>query len=178
MSLLQAYNGVHKYDIICLSGTYLNSSIPYDDDNLEIPEYNLIHADHPSEDKRGGICTYYKHKLPLKVLDIHILQECINFEVKIENKRCNFIVLYCSPSQSQDTFESFIGKLELNKDGIAAKNPLIGILNDFNAKLSTWCRSDKAAYEGPRIDGLVLNYGLELVVLPLLLTYYSVLNQI
>ena len=100
MSLLQAYNGVHKYDIICLSGTYLNFSIPYDDDNVEIPEYNLIRADHPSEDKRGGICIYYKHTLPLKVLDIHILQECINFEVKIENKRCNFIVLYCSPSQS------------------------------------------------------------------------------
>ena len=100
MSLLQAYNGVHKYDIICLSGTYLNFSIPYDDDNVKIPEYNLIRADHPSEDKRGGICIYYKHTLPLKVLDIHILQECINFEVKIENKRCNFIVLYCSPSQS------------------------------------------------------------------------------
>ena len=146
--------------------------------NVKIPEYNLIRADHPSEDKRGGICIYYKHTLPLKVLDIHILQECINFEVKIENKRCNFIVLYCSPSQSQDTFESFIGKLELNRDGIAAKNPLIGILDDFNAKLSTWCRSVKAAYEGSRIDGLVLNYGLELVALPLLLTYYSVFNQI
>ena len=189
MSLLQAYNGVHKYDIICLSGTYLNFSIPYDDDNVKIPEYNLIRADHPSEDKRGGICIYYKHTLPLKVLDIHILQECINFEIKIENKLCNFIVLYRSPSQSQDTFESFIDNLELNIDAIVAKDPyLIDILCDFNAKLSTWCRSDKSTYEGSRIDGLVSNYGLqqlineptriELVALPLVWTYYSVLNQI
>ena len=142
---MQAYNAVHKYDIICLSETYLNSSIPYDDDNLEIPGYNLIRADHPSENKRGGVCIYYKNTLPLKVLDIHILQECINFEIKIENKLCNFIVLYRSPSQSQDTFESFIDNLELNIDATAAKNPyLIGILSDFNVKLSTWAISDKS----------------------------------
>ena len=41
MSLLQAYNAVHKYHIICLSETYLNSSIPYDDHNLEIPESSI-----------------------------------------------------------------------------------------------------------------------------------------
>ena len=102
MSLLQAYNAVHKYDIICLSETYLNCSIRYDDDNLEIPGYNLIRADHPSEDKRGGVCIYYKNKN------------------------------YYS----------------------------IGILCDFNAKPSTWGRSDKSTYEGSRIYGLVSNYGL------------------
>ena len=46
MSLLQACNGGHKYDIVCLSETYQNSSIPYDDKNLLIPGYNLIRADH------------------------------------------------------------------------------------------------------------------------------------
>ena len=98
----------------------------------------MIRAGHPSEDKPGGVCIYYKNALPLKVLDIHILQECINFEMKIENKLCNFIVLYRSPSHSQDTFESFTDNLELNIDAIAARNPyLIGIFCDFNAKLST-----------------------------------------
>ena len=46
MSLLQAYNAGHKYDIVCLSETYQNSSLPYDDENLEIPGYNLIRTDH------------------------------------------------------------------------------------------------------------------------------------
>ena len=163
--LLQAYNAVHKCDIICLSKTYLNSSIPYDDDNLEIPGCNLIRVDHPSEDKRGGVCIYWKHTLPLKVLDIDILQECINCEIKRENKLCNFIVLHSSPSQAQDTFESFIDNLELNIDAIVAKDPyLIDILCDFNAKLSTWCRSDKSTYEGSRIDGLVSNYCLQQLI--------------
>ena len=82
MSLLQVYNAVHKYDIVCLSETFLNSSIPYDDDNLDNPRYNFIRADHPSKDKRNGVCIYYKNTQPLKVLDIHILQECKNFEKK------------------------------------------------------------------------------------------------
>ena len=69
---------------------------------------NLICAD----DVVVFVCVYYKNTLPLHVLDIHILQECINVEIKIEKKLCNFIVLYCSPSQSQDTFESFIDNLE------------------------------------------------------------------
>ena len=61
-----------------------------------------------------------------------------NFELKIENKLCNFIVLYRSPCQSQDTFDSFIDNRELNIDAIAAKNVyLIGILGNFNTKLST-----------------------------------------
>ena len=71
----------------------------------------MIRADHPSEDKGGGVSFYYKNALPLKVLDIHILQEFINSEIKIENKLCNFIVLYRSPSQSQDTFESLVDNL-------------------------------------------------------------------
>ena len=122
-------------------------------------------TDHLSEEKRGGLCIYYKNKLPLKVLDKHILRECIDFEIKVENKLCKFIVLYPSPSQSQDTLESFIDNLELNTDAIAAKNSyLIGILGDLNAKLTTWCRSDKSLYEGSRIDGLVSNYGLQQLI--------------
>ena len=36
VSLLSAYSSVHKFDIICLSETYLNSETPSDDKNLEI----------------------------------------------------------------------------------------------------------------------------------------------
>ena len=71
------------------------------------------------------------------------------------------MILYRSPSQFQNTFKSFIDNLELSIDAIAAKNPyLLGILDDFNDKQSTWCRSDKSTHKGSRIDGLVSNYGL------------------
>ena len=37
VSLLKDYITAHKMDIICLSETYLDSSIQSDNDNLEIP---------------------------------------------------------------------------------------------------------------------------------------------
>ena len=65
--LLKAYNSIHKFGIICLSETYLDSSILHDDSNLEIPGYNLVRSDHPSNKKRGGVCIYYKSYLPLRI---------------------------------------------------------------------------------------------------------------
>ena len=82
-----------KFDIVCISETYLDSSTAYDDGNLEIAGYNLIRSDHPSNKKRDGVCIYYKNSLPLRVLSIHYLQECINFELKIGDKLCNSISL-------------------------------------------------------------------------------------
>ena len=64
LSLLRAYVSVHKFDVICLSETYLDSST--DDEILEISGYYLIRSDHSSNKKRGGICIYYKNILPLK----------------------------------------------------------------------------------------------------------------
>ena len=65
LHLLKAYVTVHKFNIICFSETYLDSSILVDDDNLEISGYNLIHLGHPSNSKHGGVCIYYKNVLPL-----------------------------------------------------------------------------------------------------------------
>ena len=54
--LLKAYISVHKFDIVCLSETYLDSTVPLDDVNLVISGYNLIRSDHPSNTKLGGVC--------------------------------------------------------------------------------------------------------------------------
>ena len=61
----------------------LRSENPFDDRNLEISGYNLIRSDHPSNTNRVGLCIYYKLSLPVRVLNISLLQECINFELEI-----------------------------------------------------------------------------------------------
>ena len=60
IALLKAYLSFHKMDIVYLSETYLDSSIPVDDDNLQIPGHGSVGADHPSNTKRGGVLVYYK----------------------------------------------------------------------------------------------------------------------
>ena len=56
LSLLSAYISVHKFDT-----TYFNSETPLDDNNLEIPGYNIIRNDHQSNTKHGGVCICYKN---------------------------------------------------------------------------------------------------------------------
>ena len=56
--VLQALPVTHDYYIICLSETFLDSSVSNDDERIRIEGYNLLRADHPSNKKRGGvICT-------------------------------------------------------------------------------------------------------------------------
>ena len=41
-SLIEAYNSNHKYDFICISETYLDSSVSGDDKELAMEGYNFI----------------------------------------------------------------------------------------------------------------------------------------
>ena len=83
VALLKAYLSVQKFDIFCISETYLNSSITEDDDSLRIPGYNLIRSHHPSNSKRGGVAIYYKYFLPLKLIDVNYLRESTLFELQL-----------------------------------------------------------------------------------------------
>ena len=55
-----AYNSIYKYDFISISETYLDSSVQSDNRDISINGYNLIRADHPSNNKRSGVCIYYR----------------------------------------------------------------------------------------------------------------------
>ena len=150
---------------ICLSETYLDSSTTSDDDNLAISGYNLIRSDHPSNNKRGGVCIYYKSILPLRVLGIQYLQECINFELNIGGKICNFISLYRSPSQIQDECKKFIDNLELNLETLFQNNPfLIVLIKDLNAKLKNWYSYDKTSHEGNEIENVTAQFGFQQLI--------------
>ena len=57
LSLLRAYITVYKSDVICLSETNLDSSILHDDNNLQIPGYNLHREDYSLNVKQGLFTT-------------------------------------------------------------------------------------------------------------------------
>ena len=104
ISLLTSYVLVHNFDIIYLPETCLNSKTSTDDQNLEISGYSVLCTDHPSNNKRGVVCIFYRTTLPLRVLNISYLSEYITSEISIGNKVCRFIHHYRSPSQAQDEF--------------------------------------------------------------------------
>ena len=135
VSLLTAYNLIHNFDIICVAETFLNSETAANDPNLEISGYNMHRADHPSNCKRRSVYIFLKATLPLRVLNIWNLNECINFQVSIANKICYFIHLHRSPPQTQNEFQILKSKLELNLDSLSSCNPFLTVMTgDFNAK--------------------------------------------
>ena len=121
--------------------------------------------DHPSNAKHRVACLHYKCSLPLKVIDISYLQECINFEVKIGDKTCNFLSLYRSPSQTRDEFENFIKNVGLNLEHIANKKPFrIVVLVDLNARMQGWYQNDITTFEGCKIDIATSQFGLSQII--------------
>ena len=91
--LLKAYVILSKFNIICLSEIYCDSTTPINGDKLQIPGYTLICSDRPSNKKHGGVCVYYKSSLPLTVTNIGYLHKWLRFELQIGNKICTFVPL-------------------------------------------------------------------------------------
>ena len=85
ISLLQGYITDCHFDIICLSETFLNSSLDREDDRLKIEGYNLIRSDDPNGLKKDGVCIYCKKHIPLIRRDD--LCSPVN-EIRLENKKC------------------------------------------------------------------------------------------
>ena len=119
-----------NYDIVCLSETYLNHNTFFDDSNLQIPGYELIRVDQPSNQKRGGNLLY-------NINNISYLKECLNFNLSVNGKQCNITLIYRSPSQSSGEFHTLLTKFELLLEN---RNPFVCIMFDnFSfTKLLLW----------------------------------------
>ena len=69
MFLPKAYIAIHKFDIICISEIYLDSSTPSDDSDLELSGYALVRSGHPANKKEGVFVfitkAFYLYKLSL-----------------------------------------------------------------------------------------------------------------
>ena len=91
--LIEAISSVriHKFDIIALSETYLNDTIPNNEIEIEGYSSDMFRSDHPTNTKRGGVCLYYKNTLPIKLHpDLHILDESIVAELTLSRKKLFF----------------------------------------------------------------------------------------
>ena len=76
VSLLRAYVAIRKFDVVCLSETYLNSFNLSDDHNFNLLGCNVAMGQSPIKYKKtekGSVCIYFRNSLPLKVPDIQLL---------------------------------------------------------------------------------------------------------
>ena len=153
LTQLKAYTSMYKYDFICLSETYLDSSTP--DSLLEIEGYNLIRADHPDSIKRSGVCIYYKESLPVRVLSSPYLKEALLLEMIDNSKKIIVSVIYRPPSQNNREFNSFLSSFEQLLSEISKRKPIVFIITgDFNARSSSWWYNNTNTLEGTNLYSL------------------------
>ena len=130
LTQLKAYISLYKYDFICLSETYLDSTTT--DNLLEIDGYNLVQADHPNNIKTGGVCTCYKESLPVRVISLPYLNEALFLKMN-DNKKMIMSVIYCSPIQNNREFYSFLLNFEQLLSHISTHKPTVSIItSNFN----------------------------------------------
>ena len=146
--------------MVCLSETFLDSTILDDDENIQINGYSLLRADHPNDIKRGGVCIYFKESLPLiRRNDSTNIKDCLVTEI-IVNKKCFFTCLCRSISQDHDELDRFCTNFDLLLSNINNLHLTCSIvLGDFNAKYSKWCASDKNNTTGIELDYITMTSG-------------------
>ena len=153
MLLLKAYNAIYRYDFICLSETYFDSSIPSNHVSLDLEGYKLVRPDHPNNVERGGVCIYYKESLPVRVINLPYLQGALVLELNEQNKKIIISSLYrCS---SQNSFESFLTNFEHLLSDISARKPSVSvILGNFNARSTSWWSNGIDSFESTKLFSL------------------------
>ena len=160
ISQWQAFNLVHKFDILCILETHLDSSVSKDDNGLSIQGYSLIRADHPSNTKRGGVCIYYNDKISVKQMGNISLPECLACEIVIGKRKEYVITLYRSPSQNQGKFKHFLLSLENLLGNIRNQDPAFTILmGNFNARSKSWWVHDITNNEVTQTEPISSLYG-------------------
>ena len=98
--LIEAFITTTSFDIVCLSETFLDSTILDDDENIQTNEHSLLRADHPNDIKHGGVCIYFKESLPLiRRNDLTNIKDCLVTEINVSNEKRFFTCLYRYPSQ-------------------------------------------------------------------------------
>ena len=160
--LIEAYNSIFHYDIIALSETIINNSVPDEDIFIEGFSKEIFRSDHPSGDKKGGVCIYFKENLPIKRRkDLESMQETVVTEITLRRKKIFFVAIYRSPNQSSEEFDLFQESLQNIIDSIKDLRPhCIALTGDFNCRSNQWWPGDKNLPEGIALDDLFESYNM------------------
>ena len=155
ITLLEAHNATHDYDIISLCETSLNDTIQVPENIL--PGYKFHSSNHPDGDRNGGVGIFYKETLPLRIRQDLSFDECIVSELIFGHKKIFFTVLYRNPFNKAETaeFNSFLVNFETLYSNIMNEKPYtMFFTGDFNGHSQSWYPEGNTNAEGILLDNL------------------------
>ena len=162
VELLEAFNAINKFNIICVSESYLDSMFSSHNEDINIKGCQLVMANHNNNIRRGGVCAYFTESLPVRVVPNHHLSECLILEVNLKNKKGYLVSFYHSPNQNPEEFELFLTNLENLLADITNRHPhFMLLLGNFNAKSKSWFINGQSSSEGTQLESLTSLHGMK-----------------
>ena len=155
ITLLNAENTIHKYDIISLCETSLNTTTTVTPN--AIPGYSFHPLNHPSGERHGGVGIFYKESLPLRVRPDLCFDECLVTELRFGRKKLFFTVLYRNPCNkaSSPAFHTFLSNFKNLHEGIQRENPYAAFFaGDINGHSQEWYADGDTNPEGSSLNEL------------------------
>ena len=163
ITLLQAHNTEHNYDIISLCETSLDDTIKVPD----MPGYKFHSCNHPHGNRSGGVGIFYKESLPLKIREDLSFSESIVCELIFGHKHIFFTVLYRNPlnKANSDEFNAFLGNLQNLHGQLKNLKPYaMFFTGDFNAHSETWYPEGDTNPEGIELENLFTDLNLTQII--------------
>ena len=151
ISQIEACNPLYSYDFIYISETYFELSILEGvfykmNTTLSAQIIQVIF-------KEGGVCIYHNEPLGVGLVKSSDLCQCIVCEVIQQNCKGYIIVVCRSPSQDNIEFQNFRSNFDDLLSKTASSNSLFTIiLDDFNARSSSWWKENKTTAECTRLE--------------------------
>ena len=151
----------HNIDVLCLSETWLSSSIL--SSSISLPGFQLpLRRDRP-ENKNGGVAVYVRNNLSVKLVSLpeSLTIECLCINIQITQRtKLNIVVAYRSPSFPADVF---FEELDTAVSYIQGKsNTPLCIVGDFNSKHADWLHGQQTNAAGKHAMNFCLNNSLQL----------------
>ena len=165
ITLLTAENTIHKYDIISLCETSLNSETTVPEN--AIPGYIFHPLNHPSGGRHGGVGIFYKETLPLRVRPDLSFDECLVSELRFGRKKIFFTVIYRNSSHkaSFPEFEFFLYNFENVNKRVKLENPYVSfIAGDLNGHSKSWYEDGDTNAEGAALNSLFTELDLDQII--------------
>ena len=83
MNILEVFSTVNKFDIICLTESFLDSSFLKGNENLKTNGYRMVRANLPNNLKKGGVYAYIRESLSDYNFSNSYLSKRLTLEISI-----------------------------------------------------------------------------------------------
>ena len=152
-----------KFDIICLSETWLTNLVP--DEDIDLENYTVYRKDRVG--RGGGVCMYVNSSIPCTVPPELQTNEIEILWVKLQLKPKPILVGVCyrAPNMNQQQVSTFLENLQISlSKAMSHGAESVYLLGDFNDRCSEWTSKHPESELKEHLVDITTSFGLQQLI--------------